>query len=778
YLIDLQYGEIKWTVKRNVVDFYDLWVTLKFRSTIESPPSFPSKVQNFAHAIASLRSAHEQNSIMIHSELTSLDTRNEKRRLELAQYLQELVEKSQKVEDLTGLTDLCEFLEVSGISIVKDMGWKGKEGYLEQKVVTRSAPVLRPIRRYGWVKKWFILRDSYIAFCKDTSSTTPTDVMLLDKEFKYHTSERKQFSSHSVITLAKGSKSIQIRVQKGVDEWLDNLNTVKLKSPWVSQQRFNSFAPIRENAKVKWFVDGHEYFEAVAEAILSAKSDIFIEDWWLYLRRPPKGNEDYRIDRLLKRKASLDDVKIYIVIYKSMKVALPLNSGHTKHWLQDAHPNIIVQRHSNITEAPFWAHHEKILVIDHRLAFVGGLDLCFGRYDTSDHDLTDYAADGEMFPEIFPGQDYSNPRIQDFVNVRKYALETVDKRRIARMPWHDIHTGMVGRPARDVARHFIERWNFIKTESHKDRDDIPYLLPKGEHIASSDESKFRGTCKYSIYKAYMECIQKAKHFIYIENQFFITTTVSKDKLIENNIGEAIVKRITRAHTEKEKFRVIIVIPAAPGFEGDFTVADKRSMALRNVAHYQYQSISRGGNSVLEKLRQANIPAEEYIGFCSLRNWGRIKTTTATPLSSGIKEESTPIVDSSTTNVGRLENNSVEFNDARMDYVTEQVYIHSKLMIVDDKTVICGSDSRMNGLPYKASRFALTLRMQLFKEHLGLLNSGEDKERQDAIVMDPLHDEFYYGVWTKTAKDNTEIYRTLFKCVPDDTGKELDGMITL
>ncbi|KAI9484714.1 hypothetical protein BDB00DRAFT_116426 [Zychaea mexicana] len=160
YLIDLQYGEIKWTVKRNVVDFYDLWVTLKFRSTIESPPSFPSKVQNFAHAIASLRSAHEQNSIMIHSELTSLDTRNEKRRLELAQYLQELVEKSQKVEDLTGLTDLCEFLEVSGISIVKDMGWKGKEGYLEQKVVTRSAPVLRPIRRYGWVKKWFILRDS------------------------------------------------------------------------------------------------------------------------------------------------------------------------------------------------------------------------------------------------------------------------------------------------------------------------------------------------------------------------------------------------------------------------------------------------------------------------------------------------------------------------------------------------------------------------------------------------------------------------------------------
>jgi phosphatidylserine/phosphatidylglycerophosphate/cardiolipin synthase-like enzyme len=31
-----------------------------------------------------------------------------------------------------------------------------------------------------------------------------------------------------------------------------------------------------------------------------------------------------------------------------------------------------------------------------------------------------------------------------------------------------------------------------------------------------------------------------------------------------------------------------------------------------------------------------------------------------------------------------------YNDGRMDFLTEQVYIHSKLMIVDDKTVICGS----------------------------------------------------------------------------------------
>ncbi|KAI9264119.1 hypothetical protein BDA99DRAFT_604576 [Phascolomyces articulosus] len=889
YLIDLVYGEIRWTIKRSISDFYDLWMMLKFRSTIESPPSFPSKLQNLAIAIATRRSGttQELQQHHHHSEWNPVDSRGEKRRTELYQYLQDLVGQSKQCPDYSGMSDLCEFLEVSGISLVKDMGWKGKEGYLEQKAVTGSAPMIRCIRRSGWVKRWCIIRDSYIALCKDTSSMKPTDVILIDKRFQADWDERKHFSQYPLVTISNNTKQkIQIRIPKESKEWEACFDKVMKRSPWKADNRYASFAPVRENAKIKWFVDGHEYFEAVAEAILSAKSDIFIEDWWLspqlYLRRPPKGNEEYRIDRLLKRKATLDDVKIYVVIYKAVNAALPIDSEHTKHWLQDVHPNIIVLRHANRTASLFSAHHEKILVIDQRLAFVGGLDLCFGRYDTCNHDLTDYTKEDDQFPEIFPGQDYSNPRIRDFVRVSDFKYETVDKRRIARMPWHDVHTGMVGPPARDVARHFIQRWNFIKSSKHATEEEIPYLLPKGEMVATSDKTRFRGTCKvqivrssaqwsmgirdaeHSIYMAYMECIEKAKHFIYIENQFFITATDKSNKLINNYIGEAIVRRIIRAHEEKTKFRVIVVLPTAPGFEGDFVNPDIRSMTLRSVAHYQYMSISRGGSSVLEKLRQAKIVPEDYIGFYSLRNWGRIKssssTTTPTPLSSNgmIKEESSPPPDSAATVVGRgsfdnkphsssssstlpnlqqsvhgnntnnigrsnskkskkgrslstmtTKNTSnsgiateesirrptrLAFDDARMDFVTEQVYIHSKLMIVDDKIVICGSanindrsqlggrdseiasvvedtelvESRMNGSKYQASKFALTLRMQLFKEHLGILHSGHDKLRQDRLVMDPLHDDFYHGVWNKTAQDNTLIYRHIFKCVPDDT----------
>ena len=42
-------------------------------------------------------------------------------------------------------------------------------------------------------------------------------------------------------------------------------------------------------------------------------------------------------------------------------------------------------------------------------------------------------------------------------------------------------------------------------------------------------------------------------------------------------------------------------------------------------------------------------------------------------------------------------------------------------------------------------------------------------KDDLMIMDPLSDEFY-NYWSKTAKDNTEIYRSVFKCVPDDSSK--------
>jgi phospholipase D1/2 len=144
------------------------------------------------------------------------------------------------------------------------------------------------------------------------------------------------------------------------------------------------------------------------------------------------------------------------------------------------------------------------------------------------------------------------------------------------------------------------------------------------------------------------------------------------------------------------------------------------------------------------------------------------------------------------------------------FVSEELYIHTKLLIADDSTVICGSanlndrsqlgdhdseiaiiiqdpetvDSSMDGRPYRASRFASSLRRQIFRKHLGLLKHQEiDRPDQnwepigvsnvydwgsepDMQVADPLSDEFQ-GLWNWRARANTEAFGKVFHPVPTD-----------
>ncbi|KAF8936921.1 hypothetical protein BGZ58_003523 [Dissophora ornata] len=636
FRIELQYGDIKWVIRRTLYEFYKFHLTLVSRR-YPNVPRFPNQV-SWAFSMAKVglgMRADETDAIARESNLA--------RRKALQSYLLEVMQQ------LNGTVayELYEFLEISALSLTKDMGWKGKEGHVETKVIDTSKTFCGiPLGFSEYNRSWAILRDSYMAFCPDISSGECSDVFIFDQNFYVeHKEQILGFNLHH-IEIGNSHRKIEMKGEHNREmiEWMDHFHKMQQSSPWVKPHRFGSFAPEREDAKVRYYVDGKDYFHAVSDAILAAKNEIYIADWWLspelYLRRPPEKNEEFRLDRLLKRKAE-EGVNIYVVVYKEVSLALTLDSAHTKTWLQDLHPNIQVQRHPDhisITSTQFWAHHEKICVIDCRLAFMGGLDLCFGRYDSRTHQLSDYHPSGSG--TIWPGQDYSNPRIKDFANVKEYNSELIERKLLSRMPWHDVSIGVAGQPARDIARHFVQRWNFVKREKGMKKSHMKFLTPKGEFVSTRNESGWTGSQKvqllrsstiwsqgvdleHSIQNAYLANIEKAEHFIYIENQFFVTLAAENGNPdIKNTIGLALVNRIVRAHQEGKKFRVIVVMPLMPAFEAD--IMSSEAGTLRKVMHFQYVSISRGGNSVLERLEANGINPDQYIGFYGLRSFDRIK----------------------------------------------------------------------------------------------------------------------------------------------------------
>jgi len=78
-------------------------------------------------------------------------------------------------------------------------------------------------------------------------------------------------------------------------------------------------------------------------------------------------------------------------------------------------------------------------------------------------------------------------------------------------------------------------------------------------------------------------IEKAKHYVYIENQFLISNSTGRKGLpVENIIFNAIYKRIVRAHTEGTNIKFYMFTPLIPGFAGDVEKASllKESIELQ------------------------------------------------------------------------------------------------------------------------------------------------------------------------------------------------------
>ncbi|XP_012261590.2 phospholipase D2 [Athalia rosae] len=959
YTIELTHGRFVWTIKKRYKHIHNLHNQLKiYRASLKIP--FPTKShrerRNSLKNQGSVRQKTRTKGILPrfpnkpdvlvpHEQLS--------RRIEvLEKYLENLL----KIEIYRRHPETIAFLEVSHLTFIADLGLRGKEGMVSKRTGSSSkigcnmCGLLQGMCCVrcsyfctsfcgSWRSRYLIVKDSFVAYIRPTDGRIKA-VILMDNGFEvssgmYSTGLRNGLQ---IMNLCR-QLVIKCWTRRKAKEWIRFILEVANDTgkPFIQMNPHKSFAPYRSGALASWFVDGAGYMSAVADALEGAKEEIFIADWWLspeiFMKRPALDGDYWRLDKILERKAK-EGVKVFVLIYKEVELALGINSYYSKQRLVEKCPeNIKVLRHPDHARVGIflWAHHEKMVIVDQTLGFLGGIDLCYGRWDNSEHRLTDLGSvqqssiyipsKGKLtstsshpsgnvkgythvllplaiaantvamattksmpvlptmenprssLPQLKPGdplllsppegvdyfkcntpestrknllvrakttvdkvkynvrmkrkewinmvyspnegssededevekssleknfdelddiprdnsdiavglpgaaklwlgKDYSNFIVKDFSNLELPYQDLVDRTTTPRMPWHDIGTMVQGASARDLARHFIHRWNAVKLEKAKLNGCYPYLLPKSYNDCSSyapflphgATSKVRcqvlrsvsswsagflepDTLEQSIHEAYIVAINNAKRYIYIENQFFITLASVEGNSVKNRIGETLLKRILRAHREGAVFRVFVIMPLLPGFEGE--VGGPTGTALRAITHWNYASISRGKDAILNRLIGAGVQnPSDYITFHGLRNHSVLN--------------------------GSL--------------VTELIYVHSKLMIVDDSTVICGSanindrsmiatrdsevaviihdeefeDGKMNGMSFDCGKYGASLRKRLFREHLGLLRSKEDLD-----IEDPVKKSFYHDIWRARSKLNTEIYEKVFNCIPTD-----------
>ncbi|XP_068437677.1 phospholipase D1 [Clinocottus analis] len=877
FKIEMKHGEFTWLVKRKEKHFMDLHRELRtYKTFMKLPLPTRSHTIKRQSAAAKMEGRQIPNLPRGGGDELERDGQVSSRRKQLEDYLNNLL-KTPMYRNYHATT---EFIDISQLSFIHDLGPKGLEGMVLKRSGGHRIPGLNCCGRsrmcYRWSKRWLVVKDSFLLYMKPDSGAI-SFVMLFDKEFSIKMDSRDTETKHG-IRIDSLSRSLVLKCSsyRHARWWGQAIEGFVQKhgSAFLKDHRFGSFAREEVNIPAKWYVNGKTYMEDVANALEEAKEEIFITDWWLspeiFLKRPVVEGNRWRLDFVLKRKAQ-QGVRIFVMLYKEVELALGTNSEYSKRTLLTLHPNIKVMRHpDHVSSAVYlWAHHEKIIVIDQSVAFVGGIDLAYGRWDDREHRLTDVGSvtlshleqaetassrmaapangggtqtnrngiftvtdsgdqprlkgqgrlkrtrfsirkrlqkhglaqadsDSELEEEersgsvrslhtgvgellgntrFWHGKDYCNFVFKDWIQLDKPFDDFIDRHTTPRMPWHDISSVVHGKAARDVARHFIQRWNFTKLVKPKYRSlSYPYLLPKSHTTAGEQRYQvpnctpakvqiLRSACDWSagikyheesIHNAYVHVIQNSQHFIYIENQFFISC--ADNRHVFNKIGDAIAERIIRAYKEGKKFRVYVVTPLLPGFEGDINTGG--GSAIQAVMHFNYRTMNRGDYSIISQLkREMDDQWMNYISIAGLRTHAELE--------------------------GKL--------------VTELIYVHSKMLIADDNTVIIGSanindrsmlgkrdsevaviveDSEtvsavMDGQEYRAGTYALQLRLECFRMILGA-NTDPSID-----VSDPLSDNFYKEVWMATCARNASIYQKVFRSLPSSDVRnitELEGYL--
>ncbi|GAC1473462.1 MAG: phospholipase D-like domain-containing protein [Chloroflexota bacterium] len=290
-----------------------------------------------------------------------------------------------------------------------------------------------------------------------------------------------------------------------------------LPAPWTDERWFRGgFAPRQRNTLTP-LVEGEAYFEDLIRTLLTARERVTICGWCLTplmsLRRRGAEKKSVVADVLRDVSAHAD---VRVLLWSGAPFLFEPTGRMTREvqrTLQQLAPRV---RCELDTRAVFsHDHHQKAVTVDGRVAYVGGIDLSTfqgDRWDVPDHPL-----------RFGPN-------------------------------WHDAQMRLEGEVVQDVEANFCQRWNAVTGEGLRPLPIDP-AQPSGDTPAQIVRTvpagfyPFAPQGEFGIYHALVAAIRKARHFVYLENQYIWSP----------EIVDALVDAIRQPRSQP--FRIVLVLPA-------------------------------------------------------------------------------------------------------------------------------------------------------------------------------------------------------------------------
>ncbi|MQL98186.1 hypothetical protein Taro_030898, partial [Colocasia esculenta] len=459
-------------------------------------------------------------------------------------------------------------------------------------------------------------------------------------------------------------------------------------------------------------------WEDVYRAIDGAKHLVYIAGWSfnpnLVLVRDPESELEHavgvKLGDLLKSKAE-QGVAVRVMLWDDETSIHHLHSEGLMrtHDEQTAdffrHTRVdcrLCPRHHHLLSS-FFTHHQKTISVDspaghfssrrpHRhhgpsgydisdggggglreiISFVGGLDLYDGRYDTEEHSL-------------FRTLDAGGAHAIDFYQT---SIPRADLHHGGpREPWHDTHARIAGAAAYDVLANFEQRWSKqCDPSSLVAIHTIPEILLAESALAGAGEDGwnvqvFRSIdghstdhlpgdlpVECSIHEAYVRAIRRAERFIYIENQYFFGGCQhwEQDRHCgcTNLIPVEIALKVASKIRAGERFAAYIVIPMWPEGAPD-------GEAVQAMLHWARLTVAMMYRLVGKAIRESGGGGHprDYLSLFCLANREEKRGDELAPAAAPPR--------------------GTQYWNAQQNR-RFMIYVHSKLMIVDDEYLLIGS----------------------------------------------------------------------------------------